>query len=188
MFAMQYSHRIPADYDMQVIRHRARERGPIWDIAQGLVLKAFVAQEKGHDGALGNLYASVYLWLDPAAAASFLTGDKFLSVIDSFGRPAIETWLPLDARRGPATQAKWLYREESSLLSATDTTTLHTQESARNQHLAERPETVAAWTVLDLKDWKRVRFWLSSEKNQITLETTVYEVLHLAAPGLEQLP
>ncbi|WP_110948237.1 DUF4865 family protein [Pseudomonas bohemica] len=187
MFAMQYSHRLPSDYDMQVIRHRARQRGPIWDTAEGLVLKAFVSQERGQNGALGNLYASVYLWLDPTAAASFLTSDKFISVIDSFGRPAIETWLPLDARRGPARQPAWLYREELALNAAGDMTALPARESARNRHLAEQPETVAAWTVLDLKDWRLVRFQLCSGPPAASPDATVYHVLHLAAPGLGHL-
>ncbi|WP_296254148.1 MULTISPECIES: DUF4865 family protein [unclassified Pseudomonas] len=187
MFAMQYFHRLPSDYDMQVIRDRARQRASIWDVAEGLVFKAFVSQQRGQNGALGNLYASVYLWLNPTAAASFLTSDKFVGVIDSFGRPAIETWLPLDARRGPAITAAWLYREEMLLSAGADVTALGIQESAHNRHHTAQPETVAAWSVLDPKEWRLVRFRLSAGPVKTSSDATVYQVLHLAAPGLEHL-
>ena len=45
MFAKQYSHRLPADYDMDVIRRRAAQLGPLWDDTQGLLFKAFIAHE-----------------------------------------------------------------------------------------------------------------------------------------------
>ena len=105
MFAKQYSHRLPADYDMGVIRRRAAQLGPLWDHAEGLLFKAFIAQEHG-----GNVYSSVYLWADPLQAADFLLGERFQKVLDSFGRPHIESWLPLDVQRGPAQNALSLYR------------------------------------------------------------------------------
>ena len=37
MFAMQYSHRLPTDYDMEIIRRRVAERGPQWDDTEGLI-------------------------------------------------------------------------------------------------------------------------------------------------------
>lgn len=52
MFAMQYSHRLAADHDMQGIRQRAARRGPLWDDTPGLAFKAFVSQERGVTGAL----------------------------------------------------------------------------------------------------------------------------------------
>ena len=107
MFAKQYSHRLPADYDMGVIRRRAAQLGPLWDNAEGLLFKVFIAQEHG-----GNVYSSVYLWADPLQAADFLLGERFQKVLDSFGRPHVESWLPLDVQRGPAQGALSLYREE----------------------------------------------------------------------------
>lgn len=44
MFAKQYSHRLPADYDMNLIRRRAAQLGPSWDHTEGLLFKAFIAQ------------------------------------------------------------------------------------------------------------------------------------------------
>lgn len=184
MFAMQYAHRLPVDYDLQIIRQRAAERGPLWDATPGLVFKAFVVQEAGRHGATGNLYASVYLWNDPAAAAEFIASERFDSVIRSFGRPPIETWLPVQVLRGPARHARTLYREEQPV--AVDPADL-AAELDRNHAIAARPDTVAVWTVLDLHHWRRVRFTLSAAEPDARDALQIYPVLHLAAPGLAAL-
>ncbi len=111
MFAKHYSHRLPAHYDMGLIRRRASEFGPRWDDTPGLLFKAFIARERGVFGALANQYASVYLWSEPAAAGAFLMDERFQTVIDSFGRPEIEAWLALDVQWGDAAEARALYRE-----------------------------------------------------------------------------
>ena len=189
MFAMQYSHRLPADYDMETIRQRAARRGPIWDDTEGLVFKGFVARERGRHGATGHVYASVYLWREPAAAARFLMGERFQAVIDSFGRPRVETWLPLDARAGAASAkpARWLHRDERTIDAAADRAALHAAEVESNRAIAAQPGTVAVWTALDLDAWRLVRFRLSASAPDISGGETVYEVLHLAKPGLDQL-
>jgi len=189
MFAMQYSHRLPADYDMQAIRQRAARRGPLWDDTQGLVFKAFVSQERAQHGAAGHLYASVYLWHDPSAAARFLMGERFQGVIDSFGRPRVETWLPLDARAGAGRerQALSLRREERAIDATADRAALLAAETEANRQSAAQADTVAVWTTLDLANWRSVRFTLSARAVEAVDGATVYEVLHLAKPGLAQL-
>jgi hypothetical protein len=188
MFSMQYSHRLPSDYDMTVIRQRAARRGPLWDDTQGLAFKGFVATEKGRFGATANLYSSVYLWIDAAAAANFLMGERFQAVIDSFGRPNIETWLPLDARIGKAKQALSLYRETTLVAPETDREALFAAERERNREIAAQSDTVAVVVALDLQAWQQVRFTLSSAEPDPTRPGNVYEVLHLAKPELARLP
>ena len=188
MFSMQYSHRLPSDYDMTVIRERAARRGPQWDDTQGLAFKGFVATEKGRFGATANLYASVYLWVDPGATAKFLMDERFQAVIDSFGRPTIESWLPLDARRGKAIRALSLYRETSPLAADADRRAFLAAEQEQNREIAARDDTVAVVAALDLQGWQRVRFTLSSSEVDPTRSGTAYEVLYLATPELERLP
>lgn len=188
MFAMQYSHRLPADYDMQVIRQRVAKRGPSWNDLEGLICKAFAIQERNRNGAAGNVYASVYLWSDSDATARFLAGERFQAVTDSFGRPQIETWLPLDARRGSAPQALSIYREERVLGAATDRAALHAAEIELNREIAARPDTVAVWAALDLDAWHLVRFTVSSAPADSSRSGDVYEVMHLAQPELGRLP
>ena len=187
MLTLQYSHRLPADYDMQLIRQRAAERGPLWDNRPGLALKAFVATEKNRHGANGNLYASVYLWRDTAAAAAFLTGESFQGVIDTFGRPQVHTWLTLDAQLGPARQALALYKEIVPLAASADRQQVLDREIERNQLLTDCSNNVAAWTVLDPHAWQLIRLRLSAAAPETVEGASVYEVLYLAKPELEAL-
>jgi hypothetical protein len=187
MLTMQYSHRLPADYDLQLIRRRAAERGPLWDDRQGLACKAFVATEKDRHGANGNLYASVYLWRDLSAATAFLTGESFQGVIDSFGRPQVHTWLTLDAQLGPAREALALYEEVVPLTASADRQQVLNLEIERNRLLADSSDTVVAWTALDPDAWQLLRFRLSAAAAQTLEGQSVYEVLYLAQPELEQL-
>ena len=175
MFAKQYSHRLPADYDMGVIRRRAEQLGPLWDRAEGLIFKAFIAQEHG-----GNLYSSVYLWADPSLAADFLLGEGFQKVLDSFGRPHIESWLPLDVQRGLAPTALSLYREEWPIEPGADRAAIVTLEKLRNQQVADSSETFAVFLALDVQAWRLVRFTVSAKALDPEHPGIGYQVLYLA--------
>lgn len=187
MLSKQYSHRLPVDYDMDIIRRRAIARGKLWDDTKGLAFKAFVMREAGKHGAAGNLYASVYLWNDHAEAADFISGDRFQNVIRSFGRPSIELWLPLDARTGPAQRAKTLYRENIPFKDTADIAALRVAEIEHNRQLARQPDTVAVVTSIDLSAWHLVRLRLSSQDIDAGQPGDAYEVLHLARPELSRL-
>ncbi|MDY7532757.1 DUF4865 family protein [Pseudomonas sp. Bout1] len=184
MFAKQYSHRLPADYPMEVIRERAARLGPQWDHAEGLLFKAFIAQEQGQGPGVGNLYASVYLWSDPLQAADFLLGERFQKVLDSFGQPHIESWLPLDLQRGPAQNALSLYREEWALAPGADRAHILVAEKARNQRIADSRDNFAVFLALDVQAWKLVRITLSGQALDASHPGSGYEVFYLARPGV----
>lgn len=191
MFAMQYEHRLPADYDMQVIRDRVAHRGPLWDDTPGLLLKAFAARVRGQSGATANLYASIYLWKDAESAATLLAGENFRTVTDSFGRPQVDTWLSLDARAGRAdttAPAQTIYREVSTLASNADIPAAIAAALARNRAAADRADTLAAWVVLDPSAWQLVCFTLSSAAVDEARDGEAYQVWYLARPGLAELP
>lgn len=187
MLAKQYTHRLPADYDMAHIRDRVAARGPLWDQTVGLVFKGFVARVRGEYGASGNAYASVYLWHDSSAAADFIMGERFRSVIDTFGRPRIETWLPLDARKGPAAKARALYREDIDFNEGLDTAALRAFEIERNDGLAAQADTLAVVTAIDLTAWRLIRLTLSADAPDSTRPGKAYQVFHLAQPGVHTL-
>ena len=185
MFMKQYIHRLPADYDMNRIRTRAAALGPQWDKTEGLGFKAFIAQQRGANGARNNAYSSLYLWLDDEAVTDFITSDRFRAVIDGFGRPHIETWIPLDIHLGNAETARSVYREDLDV--DTDLAELKHREIARNNILARHANTLAAITAIDLSTWRLSRFLLSAEKARTPETGSAYEVLHLAKPGLPTL-
>lgn len=187
MFMKQYIHRLPADYDMGRIENRAAERGPLWDETPGLGFKAFIAQRQGRNGAAGNTYSSLYLWLDDEAATDFITSDRFQVVIDGFGRPHIETWLPLDIHLGNAETARSVYREDIAIEAGTDLAALKKAEVERNGGLARNADTFAAVTALDLSTWRLTRFRLSAEAASKPQAGSAYDILHLSKPGIPSL-
>jgi len=183
----QYEHRLPSNYDMNQIRDRGRTRGALWDNAEGLVFKAFALRERARSDAPNNAYTSVYLWLDEGAAGKFVTGTGFKHVLETFGRPEIELWLPIDFRIGTAKEARSLYREDIPVKEDADLEALKQTEAARNERIGTRPDTVASLVGLDVQSWRLVRFTLSSEPLRPFDEGKGYEIVHLAAPGLAKL-
>jgi hypothetical protein len=187
MFMMQYTHRLPADYDMDRIRNRAAHLGPRWDETHGLAFKAFLAQERGANGSTANTYSSLYLWLDDEAVTDFITGDRFQAVIDGFGRPHIETWVPLDIHLGHTETARSVYREDVVIEPGVDLAALKRGEIARNNALARDANTLAAVTAIDLSGWRLSRFLISAAAARTPETGSTYEILHLAKPGLPLL-
>lgn len=187
MLMMQYIHRLPADYEMDKLARRAASLGPDWDDAPGLGFKAFVAQRRGENGAANNAYSSLYLWLDDEAASDFITGERFQKVIDGFGRPAIETWLPLDIHLGSATNARSVYREDILIDPVTDFSALKRSESERNTAVVKQPGTYAAVTAIDLANWRLSRFQLSADAARTPAQGSAFDILHLARPGIPAL-
>lgn len=57
MMAMQYSFTLPADYDMEIIDRRIRDKGPAMDGFLHLGFKAFLSARRGESGSRENLYA-----------------------------------------------------------------------------------------------------------------------------------
>ena len=91
MIIAHYAHRLPADYDIDIIPNRARSRGHLFDAIPELYFKGFLLRERGRFGAIQNEYSSLYLWRRDEGVRDFLVGGRYKSVTDSFGRARIET-------------------------------------------------------------------------------------------------
>jgi hypothetical protein len=183
MLAMQYRHRLPADYPMARIRGRVAERGPAWNETPGLGFKAFLLRERGRLGAEENAYASLCLWGKAGAALDFLTDARFASVAESFGRPRIDTWLALDARAAPAGPARTLIREAVPVEPGTGLGALRAAEAERNRAALAREGRLAVLSALDTGAWRLLRLTLSAEPPARSEQANAYEILHLARPG-----
>jgi hypothetical protein len=188
MIIAHYAHRLPADYDLDIIRTRIQRNAPIWDALPDLHFKAVLLREKGKHGAVSNSYSSLYLWRQEAALREFLTGGRFRVVTESFGRPAIDIRLPIDARRGPAREAKLARIEEEAVPLDVDPTEFLVEEAGRNRALAHRPEIVAAVTAIDTRDWRILRAVLTDGPTTALPGGTSYQVAHLARPHFDELP
>jgi len=151
MIIAHYAHRLPADYDLGIIRKRAKERGPLWDALPELHFKGFLLRERGRLGAIANDYSSLYLWRKDEAFRDFLISDRFKAVTDSFGRPAIETRFALDARKGAGHLARFATRQERAIPRDADLTAEFAAEIVRNRETAEQSGTVAAAVGVDAR-------------------------------------
>jgi Domain of unknown function (DUF4865) len=116
MMIAHYLHRLPANYDVGLIRQRAKERAAEWDDEPDLVFKAFMLREAGQLGAIANSYSSLYLWRQDDAIRNFLVSGRYKGVTDTFGRADIQTASPSMRAKAPArmrglsTRKRWIFR------------------------------------------------------------------------------
>ncbi|MCJ2122535.1 DUF4865 family protein [Methylobacterium sp. J-077] len=183
MLVARYRHRLPADYPMDRIRARIAERAPAWDATPGLVLKAFAIEERAR-GATVNAYSSFYLWRDAGAVVDSLTGPGFRAVIEGFGRPHVETWLPFDVSLSAAATTAALSEEMRQVDPDADLNRLRETERARSRDIAGRPGILASVVGLDPTSWRLTRFTLHADSADARSQA---EVAYLAAPGLAVL-
>jgi hypothetical protein len=188
MIIAHYAHRLPADYDIGIIRDRAKRRGPLWDAVPGLHFKGFLLRERGRLGAIANEYSSLYLWQQDAAFRDAMVSGRYKTVTDSFGRAAIETRFALDARKGSGREARFAYKEQSDIPPDTDLTAAFAAEIERNREIANGPGVVAAIVGLDPENWAFTRIVVSEREPAKRDGGAAYEVLHLARPLLNDLP
>jgi hypothetical protein len=199
MYAKQYEITLPADYDMQIIRKRVADFGHILDDRAGLGLKTYLIRELGTDGSPVNQYAPFYLWNEIGAMGHFLAGGAgFQGIIRDFGRPAVHHWTGIASMAGPARAA--VPRAASRRLTALpadcdpDTTGLGLatrieQETKELENLAVRAGVHTAALAVDPRHWQLLRFIVWEDAvPQDEDATERYEVLHLSAPGLADLP
>ena len=188
MIIAHYAHRLPADYDIGIIRNRAKSRGHLFDAIPELYFKAFLLRERGRFGANQNEYASLYLWRKDDGFRDFLVDGRTKSVTDSFGRPQIETRFVLDAHKGSSEQPRFLYKQEQDIPIDTDLTSAFADEIARNRESAKQAGVVASAVGVDVQNWKFTRVVLSEKEPTGRDQGTAYQVLYLAKPLLAELP
>ncbi len=188
MIVAHYAHRLPGNYDIDLIRKRAKERGVLWDAVPELYFKGFLLRERGRFGAIANNYSSLYLWRQDEAFRDFLVSGRYKTVTDSFGRAEIQTRFALDARKGGGQEARFAYKDEADIPLDADLTTAFAREIERNRESAERPDIVVAAVGVDAQNWKFTRILLSSNEPNGRESGEAYEILHLARPLLDTLP
>jgi Domain of unknown function (DUF4865) len=188
MIIAHYAHRLPADYDLQTIRNRAKARGHLFDAIPELHFKGFLLRERGRFGAIQNEYSSLYLWRKDEGFRDFLVDGRTKSVTDSFGRPQIETRFVLDAHKGSGKDARFLTKQEQDIAPDADLTSAFAAEIARNRETAQQDGVVATAVGVDAQRWKFTRVLVSEREPAGRDQATVYQVLYLAKPLLAELP
>ena len=187
MIIAHYAHRLPADYDISIIRNRASSRGHLFDAIPELHFKAFLLRERGRYGAIQNEYSAVYLWRKDEGFRNFLVDGRTKSVTDSFGRPQIETRFVLDALKGSSEAARFLYKQEQPIAHDTDLTSAFAEEIARNRQAAQEAGVVVSAVGVDAQNWTFTRVVVSEREPRGAKGEEAYQVLYLAKPLLDTL-
>jgi hypothetical protein len=182
-----YSHRLPYNYDVGLIRTRAKQGGPNWDQLPDLHCKGFLLREAGRHGAMTSSYSSQYLWRNDSALREFFAGDRFDNVASSFGRPDVHTQLALDARRGKGATPRFAYRTEVLIPIDADLHAAYESEIAHNRELAAQPGAVLAAVGVDVGKWTFTRVLYSEKELPESDVGTAYEVLYFARPHFDAL-
>ncbi|MBB6250810.1 DUF4865 family protein [Nitrospirillum iridis] len=189
MLIAHYSHRLTADYDLDILRRRAAAGADRWAAVPELYFKGFLLREPGRLGAIAPAYSALYLWRQDAAFRDFLVQGHYKTVTDSFGRADIDTRVALDARKGPGRGARFAVVENTPIGIDTPLARLFADEIALNREMAERPDIIAAVVGVDAQTWTLTRLRLTAEEPTGLSPTAVaYQILHLARPLLETLP
>jgi Domain of unknown function (DUF4865) len=186
--AMQYEFTFPADYDMEVVRHRVKTKGGVLDGYDGLGLKAWTIRERGVDGSPVNQYASFYLWNSLAGMNRFLWGDFFRNLSRDFGRPVVRQWTGLGFVTGPATAAAptAATRQATAVEADADPAEVVEAGLAALEKYAVTPGVHSSALFVDTRHWEMVNFtlWEGDAPDQAG---TRYQVLHLSDSGLSDI-
>lgn len=189
MITMQYSVTLPADYDMGIIRQRIASKGHLLDDYPRLVFKAFLyaCRQGGAIASRDNLYAPFYLWEDSAGMDSFLCGEGFASLTQSFGWPAVDTWAPWQARlTARLSDARFASCEIVRIAPHSRLAELRERESEAAIASVDEEGALAAVVAFEPGSWSLVRFHLWRDAAQAEHRTAAqwYELGHLSMPGV----
>jgi hypothetical protein len=190
MYAMHYEIGLPADYDMEIIRKRVRERGHLTDEFKGLGLKAYLISERGKAGSTLNQYSPFYLWRDTRGMNEFLwEGRGFQGIVESFGRQTVQTWSGIACRRGPASGDGPLFatRERIAIPQEADLSQAARDAVAEVDALAAQSNVFVSACAIDPRTWERVVFALWNGTPDSGARGERYEVLHVSRPELDAL-
>ncbi|MBB3658138.1 hypothetical protein FHX15_003380 [Rhizobium sp. BK650] len=179
MIAMQYSFTLPADYNMEIIDRRIRDKGPAMDGFSHLSFKAFLSARRGEFGSRENLYAPFYLWKEPEGASDFICGPGFAALTDAFGRPRIRHWIVWHAQVSPDLgNVRLADSEYLTVPPDASLPDLQLQEVGLSKR--KGGDAFARITAFDPHDWTMVRFGLYAEAPSNTGSNQIYRVGHLS--------
>ncbi|RDS78831.1 DUF4865 family protein [Dyella monticola] len=185
MLTMQYRIVLPADYDMRIIRTRIAERGHLTDDFPHLAFKAYLYADRHEPYAAGreNAYAPFYLWHNSEGMNAFLGGAGFGAVIESFGRPAVRTWLAWQAQTA-ADLSIATYATHESVPIPAHATIADLREAEHAQLQADLDHgALAAISAFDPADWTAIRFRLWRDIVKVGEGVNLYQVGHVSQPS-----
>ena len=182
MMAMQYSVRLPEDFNAAKVQARVAERSGLFDNLPGLLHKSFLFDMRN------RIYAPFYIWQDPDAARRFFLDERmFESVVVSFGRPRVHRWMVLDFDHGVTkTPPDFARCEIDKVEGGASLRSLIDREGVRHREMLTRPGLFAHLFALDADRWELVRYslWQNAAAAAASDADCIqeYQVLHVSEP------
>jgi hypothetical protein len=189
MIAMQYSFALPADYDMDIIDRRVREKGKALDAHEPLIFKAYGVARRGDAGTAAheNLYAPFYLWKDTQGMNDFLCSAGFAGLVASFGWPVVRNWPMVLASEvtSRARDAAFSTRQIEQLPPFASLAELRDREASDARTAISQSGAVIAVSALEPATWTLVRYRAYPLKpSQLPSggQVQAYDVRHVSHP------
>ncbi|WP_025899762.1 DUF4865 family protein [Sneathiella glossodoripedis] len=172
MLAMQYSVKLPTEYDLNKVNERVALRGPKFQGRPGLTHKFYLYEREEH------IYAPLYIWENSQAAQDFLMDSLFGDVIQDFGRPRVRSWQILEFNYGSSTiEPVKMTAEVDKVCNEKSLTDIRKIEEKVHKGMLKQDGLFAHMVLLDPDRWEISRCSLWSFKDrQVTSESDcVYE-------------
>lgn len=161
MLAMQYSVRLPKEYDLDKVNDRVSMRGPMFAGYPGLAHKFYLYDQEE------NIYAPLYIWDNGQAAQNFLMNNLFGDVVQDFGRPRVRSWQILDFGYGSSHSApEYMLAEIDKVSDENSLKNLKQTETDKHLNILEADGLFAHMTLLDPDRWEITRCSLWSDKKR----------------------
>lgn len=156
MLAMQYSVRLPREFDIDQVYKHVSTRSPLFDGFPGLKHKFYLYDPEEH------IYAPFYIWENTQSAQEFLLHNLFNGVIEAFGRPRVRSWQIIEFDMGISQeQPTFLYTSFDKAGCQKPLTEIMKDEKKAHQAMLSREGLYANMVLLDPDRWEigRFGFW-----------------------------
>ena len=171
MLAMQYSVRLPEDFDAKKIYEHVATRSPLFDGCPGLRHKFYLYDADEH------VYAPFYIWENAKYAQDFLLNNLFSGVVEIFGRPRVRSWQIMEFDYGTSHEEPgFLYAAIDKVPAKKPLAELMRQEKEHHKSMLKEPGLYAHMVLLDPDRWEKGQFslWRSREQTKAEPADCVY--------------
>lgn len=172
MLAMQYSVKLPAEYDLNKVNERVAQRAPKFKGRAGLLHKFYLYEREEH------LYAPLYIWESTQAAQNFLMDSLFGDVVQDFGRPRVRSWQILEFNYGPSKiEPVKMISEVDKVCSDKALLDIRSHEEVHHNEMLQQEGLFAHLVLLDPDRWEisRCSLWSVPEKHVLSGSDCTYE-------------
>ena len=170
MQAMQYTIKLPSDYDMDIIRQRVRNTGHLMDGFDDLFFKVYLISEKS-EGQLFNSYCPLYIWKNTNGMTKFIFDGYFDHILNSFGWQNIEI--------GVTSSVEISDHFDSSKYATLEVIDIEASESLKSFTIYEQMQANESGkaVIFNPDKWKKCIFTFYTNKPDTQLPT--FEILHI---------